>query len=99
MAITDIKDVNTWEDYEEYVRNTDPEAWKIHEKAHKFAKAISFVMDDLKELGQTIEIHDHTSTFYDDESLKYLRPRKNLRYNSAAKSRKLRARLLRLQRV
>ena len=102
MAITDIKDVNTWEDYEEYVRNTDPEAWKIHEKAHKFAKAISFVMDDLKELGQTIEIHDHTSTFYDDESLKYLRPRKVSKYksyNSAAKSRKPRARSSRLQRV
>ena len=99
MAITDIKDINTWEDYEEYVKNTDPEIWKIHEKSHKFAEAMSFVIDDLQEFGQTIEIHDHTSTFYDDEFLKYLRPRKNLRYNSAAKSRKPRARSSRLHRV
>jgi len=99
MAITDIKDVNTWEDYEEYVRNTDPEAWKIHEKSHKFAEAMSIIMDDLQDFGQTIEIHDHTSTLYDDEPPKYLRFRKNFKYNSAAKSRKTRARLLRLQRA
>ncbi len=103
MAITDIKDVNTWEDYEEYVRNTDPEAWKIHEQAHKFAEAVSFIMESAKEWGETVELKEINPTRENSDSLpKYFRPRKVSKYksyNSAAKSRKLRARLLRLQRV
>ena len=58
MAITDIKDVNTWEDYEEYIRNTDPEIWKIHERAHKFAEAVSFIMETAKEWGETVELKE-----------------------------------------
>ncbi|MBQ7561821.1 MAG: hypothetical protein IJS99_08330 [Synergistaceae bacterium] len=77
----EYEDIITWEDFKEYAGTHYPEANKILEEAHKEAEIISSIMN--------MNINSI------NKAPRYI-SRKNS-YNSAAKSRKLRARLLRLQ--
>ena len=52
------EDVRTWADYEQYMRESSPEAKAEMEKLDKLVDAICFVMDGLKEMEMGIEIYN-----------------------------------------
>lgn len=102
----ELKDVNTWEDYEEYVRTTHPRGQEMIDRAERVAKSVSNAMEALREINMEIAIFD-ADEVPDWDSL----PVKNKEQESAQKinwpqrckpaiiSRKPRAHSSRLQRA
>ena len=69
------EDVKTWDDFEEYIKSTSPEAKAEMEKMDKIVEAIGFVMDGLKEMEMGIELYnldempEHTETLEKEKVL------------------------------
>ena len=53
-----LEDVNTWDDYEEYMREQGPEGIAVVDKCTRIAKAISTAIDALEEVHMRMEIYD-----------------------------------------
>lgn len=54
----ELKDVNTWDEYEDYVRSQGPEGVAVVEKCTRIAHAVSVAMDALNEIHMGMEIYD-----------------------------------------
>ena len=54
----ELKDVNTWDEYEEYVRSQGPEGVAVVEKCTRIAHATCAAMDALKEIHMGMCIYD-----------------------------------------
>lgn len=53
-----LEDVNTWDDYEEYMRSKGPEGVAVVEKCQRIADAVSAAMEALSEIHMGIDIYD-----------------------------------------
>ena len=54
----ELKDVNTWDEYEEYVRSQGPEGVAVVEKCTRIAHAVCVAMDALNEIHMGMDIYD-----------------------------------------
>ena len=53
-----LEDVNTWAEYEQYMREQGPEGAAVVDKCIRVAEAVSTAMDALKEIHMCMEIYD-----------------------------------------
>lgn len=53
-----FEEVQTWADYEEYMKSQGPEAKAVVEKCQRIADAVSAAMDALEEIHMCMEIYD-----------------------------------------
>ena len=53
-----LEDVNTCDDYEEYMRSKGPEGVAVVEKCQRIADAVSAAMKALNEIHMGIDIYD-----------------------------------------
>ena len=100
----ELKDVNTWEDYEEYVRTTHPRGQEMIDRAERAAKSVSNAIEALREINMEIAIFDADEVpDWDSLPVKKEETLKNFNlpriHKPAITSRKPRARSSRLQRV
>ena len=52
------EDINTWDDYEQYVREQGPEGIAVVERCTRIANAVTTAMDALNEIHMCMEIYD-----------------------------------------
>ena len=52
------EDINTWDDYEQYMREQGPEGFAVVERCTRIADAVSTAMDALNEIHMCMEIYD-----------------------------------------
>ena len=100
----ELKDVNTFEDYEEYVRATHPHGNEIMDRAERVAKSVGNAMKALQEINMELAIFDADEVpDWDSLPVKKEETIKNFnlpqRRKTAIISRKPRAHSSRLQRV
>ena len=62
-----LEDVNTWEDYKEYVKSRDPEGKTIIENCERRSKIIIAAMDALHEIDMEMCIYDLDEMPKDDD--------------------------------